>query len=71
MLKDDPEYGRRDEVYFHLGESFMKIMREAEALPYYERVVAEFQQSEYLEEAKKRIVEMKATMAAKATASKS
>jgi outer membrane protein assembly factor BamD len=71
VLKDDPEYTRRDAVYFHLGESFLKIKREAEALPYYERVVGEFQQSEYLEEAKKRIAELKATMAAKATASKS
>jgi outer membrane protein assembly factor BamD len=71
VLKDDPEYTRRDEVYFHLGESFVKIKREAEALPYYERVVSEFQQSEYLEDAKKRIAELKATMAAKASASKS
>ena len=71
VLKDDPEYTRRDEVYFHLGESFLKIKREAEALPYYERVVGEFQQSQYLEDAKKRIAEVKATMAAKATASKS
>ena len=69
VLKDDPEYTRRDEVYFHLGESFVKIKREAEALPYFERLVSEFQQSEYLEEAKKRIAELKATMAAKATAS--
>ena len=71
VLKDDPEYTRRDEVYFHLGESFVKIKREAEALPYYERVVSEFEQSEYLEDAKKRIAELKATMAAKASASKS
>jgi outer membrane protein assembly factor BamD len=65
VLKDDPEYTRRDQVYFHLGESFLKNKREAEALPYYERVVSEFEQSEYLEEAKKRIAEVKATMAAK------
>ena len=71
VLKDDPEYTRRDAVFFHLGESFLKIKREAEALPYYERVIGEFQQSEYLEEAKKRIAELKATMAAKANATKS
>jgi outer membrane protein assembly factor BamD len=71
VLKDDPEYTRRDEVYFHLGESFVKIKREAEALPYFERLVSEFQQSEYLEEAKKRIAELKATMAAKEAGSKS
>lgn len=67
VLKDDPEYTRRDAVYFHLGESFQKIKRNAEALPYYERVVGEFQQSEYLEEAKKRIAELKAEIAATAS----
>jgi len=71
VLKEDPEYTRRDAVFFHLGESFLKVKREAEALPYYERVVGEFQESEYLEDAKKRIAEVKATMAAKATAAKS
>ena len=71
ILKDDADYSRRDQVYFHLGEAFLKNKREAEALPYYERIVGEFEQSEYLEEAKKRIAEVKATMAAKANASKS
>ena len=50
VLKDDPEYTRRDAVFFHLAESYMKIKREAEALPYYERLVEQFQQSEYLDE---------------------
>jgi outer membrane protein assembly factor BamD len=65
VLKQDAEYTGRDAVYFHLAESYIKIKREAEALPYYERLVAEFQQSEYLEEARKRITELKATLAPK------
>ena len=65
VLKQDPEYTGRDQVYFHLAESYLKIKRDAEALPYYERLVAEFQQSQYLEEARKRIAEIKATQAAK------
>ncbi len=65
VLKQDPEYTVRDQVYFHLAESYIKIKRDAEALPYYERLVAEFQQSQYLEEARKRITEIKATQAAK------
>jgi outer membrane protein assembly factor BamD len=65
VLKQDAEYTGRDAVYFHLAESYVKIKREAEALPYYERLVAEFQQSEYLEEARKRITELKATLAPK------
>ena len=71
VLKDDPEYTRRDGVYFHLADSFVKVMRVAQALPYYERLVEEFQQSEYLEEARKRITELKASMAAKAKATAS
>ena len=65
VLKDDPEYTGRDEVYFHLAESYVKIKREAQALPYYERLVEEFEQSEFLPEARKRIAEIKATLAAK------
>ena len=68
VLKDDPEYTHRDAVYFHLAESFVKVMRTAQALPYYERLLEEFQQSEYLDEAKKRVTELKAAIAAKAAA---
>ncbi len=70
VLKEDPEYTRRDAVYFHLGESFLKVKREAEALPYFERVVTEFKESDYLDDARKRVAELKATIAAKADASK-
>ena len=59
LLKQDPDYTRRDAVYFHLAESLSKVKLEAEALPYYERLVKEFEQSEYLEEARKRIAALK------------
>jgi outer membrane protein assembly factor BamD len=65
VLKADPEFTGRDAVYFHLAECYMKYKREAEALPYYERLLEEFQQSEYLEDARKRVAEVKATLAAK------
>lgn len=64
LLKNDPEYTRRDGVYYYLGESFLKIQRPAEALPYFDRLVTEFEQSEYLEKAKARITELKALPAA-------
>ena len=60
LLASDPEYTRRDAVYYFLGESLIKVKREAEALPYFERLVKEFEQSEYLEKAKTRITELKA-----------
>jgi outer membrane protein assembly factor BamD len=62
LLKTDPEYTGRDAVYFYLGESLLKLQRNAEALPYYEKLVAEFVKSEYLEDARKRIAELKAQM---------
>ena len=60
VLKDDPGYSRRDATYFYLGESLIKMKREAEALPYFEKLITEFEQSEYLSEAQKRIAGLKA-----------
>jgi outer membrane protein assembly factor BamD len=63
VLKEDPGYSRRDATYFYLGESLIKMKREAEALPYFERLIAEFEQSEYLSEAQKRVAGLKAQAA--------
>jgi outer membrane protein assembly factor BamD len=60
VLERDPEYTYRDALYYHLAESLLELKRPAEALPYYERVVAEFAQSEYLDDAQRRIAELKA-----------
>jgi len=64
LLKDDPEYTSRDAVYFYLAESLISTKRPAEALPYFERLLEEFEQSELLEEARKRVAELKALPAA-------
>jgi outer membrane protein assembly factor BamD len=63
LLKEDAAYTNRDAVYFFLGESFLKMKMDAAALPYFEKLVKEFEQSEYLAEAQKRIAELKATLA--------
>jgi len=65
VLNDDPDYTNRDAVYFYLAESLVKIQKEAEALPYLEKLVSEFEQSEYLPNAHKRITELKALAQAK------
>ena len=39
LLKRDPEFSNRDAVYYYLGESLMRVERDAEALPYYERLI--------------------------------
>jgi outer membrane protein assembly factor BamD len=59
LLKADPEFTLRDGVYFHLAESLIKLNRSAEALPLLEKLLAEFEQSEYLEDAQKRVAELK------------
>ena len=60
LLKNDPEYSSRDEVYFYLGESYLKAGSKPQALPYYDKLVAEFPRSEHLQDAQKRIAELKA-----------
>ena len=64
LLKQDPAYSGRDVVYFFLGESLIKMGNNPEALPYFERLVSEFEQSEYLQEARLRIEQLKTTAAA-------
>jgi outer membrane protein assembly factor BamD len=62
VLKADPEYTNRDGAYYYLGESLVKVGRQAEALPWFDRLVQEFVQSEYLEEARARVAELKASI---------
>lgn len=58
LLEADPEYTGRDAVYFYLGEIYHKLKQDPEALPYYDRIVKEFEKSDYLERARKRIREI-------------
>ena len=60
VLKDDPDYTGRDSVYYYLADSLVQIKREPEALPYFERLVQEFEQSQFLLLTQKKIAELKA-----------
>ncbi len=60
VLKGDPEYTGRDSVYFYLADALVKVQRPAEALPYLERLVLEFEKSEHLLPAQKMITDLKA-----------
>ena len=62
LLKSDPQFTRRDSVYFYLGECYAKANQPAEALPYFDRIIKEFEQSEHLAEAQKRVEMLKAEM---------
>jgi outer membrane assembly lipoprotein YfiO len=68
LAKNDPGFTHRDAVYFYLAESLMKVRLEAEALPYYDRLVKEFETSEYLVRAKQRLEEFNQTPTAPAVA---
>jgi len=61
ILKDDPAFSGKDEVYFYLAESLARTDKNgrAEAIPYFERLLAEFAQSEHAEDAKRRLEELK------------
>jgi outer membrane protein assembly factor BamD len=60
VLKDDPGYTGRDGVYFYLADALVKVKKEAEALPYLEKLVQEFEKSEHLVMAQKMITDLKA-----------
>jgi|SRR5688572_22621292 len=68
ILTSDPEFTRKDALYFRLAETLEKSDKKAEALPYYERLVNEYEQSEHLEEARRRIDRLKLELKVGATA---
>lgn len=62
VLAADPEFTNRDAVYYHLAESLLQAgtaAARAEALPYFERLLKEFEQSSYLQLARRRVEELK------------
>ncbi len=59
VLAADPEFTNRDAVYYHMAESLLREKKNAEALPYFERLLKEFEQSSYLVLARKRVDELK------------
>ena len=69
LVDSDPQYSNRDAVYYYLAESLVAVQKPAEALPLFERLVKEFEQSEYLERARRRIDELQATLKAKGSPS--
>ena len=65
ILKTDPDYTRKDSLYFYLAETLERYgirEKKLEALPFYERLLNEYEQSEHLEEARRRIDRLKAEL---------
>jgi outer membrane protein assembly factor BamD len=59
VLATDPAFSNRDAVYYHLAESLYRTEKKPEALPYYERLLREFEKSQFLVQAQKRVAELK------------
>lgn len=51
VLKDDPGFSKKDEVYYYMGDALMRGGAGAQALPYLEKLVAEYPKSKYLKKA--------------------
>lgn len=66
LVEKDPEFTRRDAAFFYLADSYDKVGRPAEALPYYDRLIKEFEQSEFLERARTRWTAIREEMARQA-----
>ena len=49
LLKDDPGFTQPRRRVLLLAESLKKVKLTAEALPYYDKLLAEFETSEFLE----------------------
>lgn len=60
VLKQDPGYSNRDALYYYLAESLARTDKKAEAIPYFERLLKEFEQSDFRDDAQKRLEELKA-----------
>ena len=63
ILDEDPAYTHRDEVYFYLAESLARTNQTVEAIPYFARLLDEFEESEYAEQARTRIAELEGDQA--------
>ena len=68
LLDTDPEFTHRDAALFYLADSYDKVGRPAEALPIFDRIIKEFERSEYLEKAQLRATAIRAQIDKKAGA---
>lgn len=64
ILKTDPEYTRRDAVYFQMAQALVLLGQPAAAIPYLDKLVNEFESSEHLEPARTQLTDLKAQMQA-------
>lgn len=61
LLETDPEYTNRDGAYFYLAEAYARMGRYADAREFYEKLLAEFAVSDYLDDAAERLEDLPET----------
>jgi outer membrane protein assembly factor BamD len=59
ILRDDPGFNGRDRVYFYMAEILARTDKKAEAIPYLERLLEEFPQSDQRNDAMERLAALK------------
>ncbi|MDQ3418859.1 MAG: outer membrane protein assembly factor BamD [Acidobacteriota bacterium] len=64
ILKSNPEYTRRDAVYYQMAQALVLAGQPAAAIPYLDKLVNEFEVSEYLEPARTQLADLNAQMQA-------
>lgn len=55
VIRDDPGYSGRDRIYFYLADSLARTDKAAEAIPYFQRLLEEFPQSELRADTQERL----------------
>lgn len=60
LINDDPQYSKRDELFYYMAEVCAKSPAlNAQAVSYYERVISDYPKSKFAKRAKRRLEQMK------------
>jgi len=68
VLKENPQFGNRDALYYYLADAYVRMGAAPEALPLLDRLAKEFQKSEFLVRGEKLMASVKDGSAAEAIA---
>jgi outer membrane protein assembly factor BamD len=60
IIDEYPNFVARDAVFYDLGQALAKLGRNGEAKLYFERVITEYPNSDYAQQAKRRLTDIKA-----------
>lgn len=58
ILTEFPNYTKMDKVYYHLGDSYFRGKMFDESIPYFTKLISDYPESEYADDAKDKIEEI-------------